>query len=166
MLLEVRASLGLLLLLVGCSEDDDPPCSTAEPTAEGIHTAIALPSCAVSNSCHSGDNPEPLIDGPAGEEGGLTLDEVRDLCGLIDRPSVTDSQHRPLLVRGNTEASYLVIKVDPELASEITTSRELDATGEIGRGMPVRASGATSRLCSPQVAALREWVELGCPGCE
>jgi len=163
------AALILLPALAGCPNDDEQ-CVAPEPTLESLHAEVFDGSCALSGSCHNDTrgNPEPIYDGDR-EDGSFDLTDPEDICQYLDVPAVSDSEHRPLIVSGNCQDSYMMVKVDPARESEITTSDEQLAArgGRESSGMPQRSIGVTgTRLCQAKIDALCQWIDLGTPGCD
>jgi stigma-specific protein Stig1 len=158
---------GLLFLgLGGCSGDDDA-CVVPDPTLDSLNERLFSRSCTISNSCHTGSNPEPVFIGADSQHGHMDLTQPEDLCNLIDRPSITDEQGRPLITCGSCADSYMMIKLDPARASEITTSTEYEDEydGETS-AMPQGSRGVASKaLCQPKIDVLCAWIDQGCAGC-
>ena len=169
----MRSITALLVLAAlsssGCGGDDDDACSAPEPTLAAIHAAVLDPSCGLSGSCHndSKGNPEPIFDGSR-DDGSFDVTDPEDICQYIDAAAVTDEEHRPIITSGSCADSYLMVKIDPARASEITSSTELlDAqNGAHASGMPQRSKGVTgTALCQAKIDAICEWITAGTPGC-
>jgi hypothetical protein len=162
------AAVWLGLLVAGCPPEDD--CKIPQPTLESLHAIVLEPSCALSGSCHndSKDNPEPVFDGDR-DDGSFDLTDPENLCDYIDLEAVTDREARPLITCGSCADSYLMIKVDPALEREVTSSEALlKAQRNIrATSMPQSKRGkAATPLCQPKIDVLCEWIDAGCPGCE
>jgi hypothetical protein len=157
------------VMLLACGDDDDASCDTPEPTLASLHTVVLDPSCALSGSCHndSKGNPEPIFDGDR-DDGSFDVTDPEGICAYIDEPAVTDTESRPLISCGSREDSYIMIKVDPARASEITSSEALLSAQQDtpASGMPQRSRGRTGTpLCQPKIDALCAWIDAGCTGC-
>jgi hypothetical protein len=163
----VRGAHGVLIVSLAasaCSSDTagGGDCPAPEATLDALHTEITVKTGCALSSCHGGPTPEPNFSGP-----GVDLTVAANLCELIDRPSVTDAQARPLIERGSCADSYLMIKVDPARADEITTSDEYrDAYMLDASAMPQASRGvAGPPLCQGKIDALCTWIDEGCAGC-
>lgn len=161
--------LAAVLVLPSCGDDDDASCDTPEPTLASLHELVLDPSCALSGSCHndSKGNPEPIFDGDR-DDGSFDVTDPEDICAYIGETSVTDTEGRPIIVRGSCQDSYLMIKVDPAREAEITSSEALLTSQQDtpASGMPQQSRGRTGTpLCQAKIDALCAWIDGGCTGC-
>jgi hypothetical protein len=167
--------LVLGIVLAGCGGGGDGrQCHVTEPSLQDINAKIFTPSCGNFTGCHyDDDKSEPRFVGFDGRVVPLILQRPDDLCDAIDRPAVSDEQHRPLITCGSCADSYMMIKVDPARSSEITTSTELAARtdgGAIEAGTMPEKHGQVGvpddPLCEGELQALCAWIDAGCSGCQ
>ena len=143
---------GLGMLMVACGDDSSAvTCQLGEigcdgdciPEADGTLAWVQsqvfdVHSCARSNSCHNGMNPDPRVSFDLS-------DEDASYASLVDVESA-EVPPKLLVAPSNVDGSYLVNKLTGEGMADSTVL------------MPF---GAETPLCDAKIDGVRAWIDAG-----
>ena len=142
----MRWTLGLLLVLAGCSEapagaSDAGPMDAGPPTWDAVQ-GIFRRSC-VFSSCHGGPSAYPAL-GPGVDYDALVTATSRQVPALR------------LVAPGDPTQSWLMIKLDGTMAVRAECRAARVCGDSMPQGVPVLGGGERELV--------REWIRLGALG--
>lgn len=153
--LRMSLLVGLGVSMVACGDDsgssNNNDCSAGEVDCDGTcipeadstlawvqSNVFAVHGCAVSSSCHNGQNINPLQD----------LDLSTEQTSFDSLVNVTSSQADPsvLVVPGDSGSSYLINKLTGQ---------------DMAEGTDLMPQLATEPLCDAKIDGVRAWIDDG-----